>query len=64
MSDYKKGDWTKTWDALYWNFINKNRLFFKKNPRMSMMVSMYDKQLEKKKVEDSKIVQEYFSAIF
>ncbi len=64
MSDYKKGDWTKTWDALYWNFINNNRLFFKKNPRMSMMVSMYDKQSEKKKVEDSKIVQECFSAIF
>ena len=64
MSDYKKGEWTETWDALYWNFINKNRSFFKKNPRMSMMVSMYDKQLEKKKVKDYKIVQKYFKTIF
>ena len=63
MSDYKKEEWAKTWDALYWNFINKNRLFFKKNPRMSMMVSMYDKQLEKKKINDQKIVQEFIQSI-
>jgi len=64
MSDYKKEDWSETWDALYWNFINKNRLFFKKNPRMSMMVSMYDKQLDRKKKRDTKIVQNYFKTIF
>ncbi len=44
MSDYKKGDWCKIWDALYWNFINEERVFFKKNPRMSMMINMYDKK--------------------
>ena len=44
MSDYKKGDWCKVWDALYWNFINVNREFFRKNPRTSMMINMYDKK--------------------
>tara|TARA_Y100000817_G_scaffold294303_1_gene268084 strand:+ start:322 stop:1797 length:1476 start_codon:yes stop_codon:yes gene_type:complete len=44
MSDYKKGDWCGIWDALYWNFINENRDFFRKNPRTSMMINMYDKK--------------------
>ena len=30
-------------DGLYWNFINKNRKFFLKNPRLSMMVRIFDK---------------------
>ena len=38
MSDYKKGDWQKIWDGLYWRFIYKNQSFFQSNPRLSMMV--------------------------
>ena len=44
MSNYKKGEWCGIWDALYWNFINENRDFFRKNPRTSMMINMYDKK--------------------
>ena len=44
MSDYKKGGWSAQWDALYWSFINNHRSFFLKNPRMSMMVRLYDKK--------------------
>ena len=44
MSDYKKGDWCLIWDSLYWGFVDRNRDFFRKNPRMSMMVSMFDKK--------------------
>lgn len=43
MSDYKKGDWCVTWDALYWNFIHKHQQLFSKNPRMSMMVHQVNK---------------------
>lgn len=43
MSNYKKGPWCETWDALYWHFINTHRTEFLKNPRMSMMVRQYDK---------------------
>ena len=49
MSDYKKGEWCDIWDALYWNFINENRDFFKKNPRTSMMINMYDRKPEEMK---------------
>jgi deoxyribodipyrimidine photolyase-related protein len=64
MSNYKKGEWSVVWDALYWNFINKNREFFKKNPRMSMMVSMYDRQKLDKKNQDLNIVTTFMESLF
>ena len=49
MSDYKKGQWSDEMDALYWSFIDRNRDFFLKNPRLSMMVNIFDKMNEDKK---------------
>jgi deoxyribodipyrimidine photolyase-related protein len=49
MSDHKKGDWQKSWDGLYWRFIYKQRSFFESNPRLSMMVRIWDKMPEEKK---------------
>ncbi len=49
MSHYEKGDWCDVWDGLYWRFIEKNHERFAKNPRMSMMVSQYDKLNENRK---------------
>ena len=43
MSNFKKGDWQATWDALFWRFMNVHRDFFLKNPRLGMLVRMYDK---------------------
>jgi deoxyribodipyrimidine photolyase-related protein len=48
MSDYAKGDWSKEWDALYWNFIEKHADKFAKNPRMSLIVSLMNKRKENK----------------
>ena len=51
MMDFKKGEWCNIMDGLYWNFINKNRKFFLKNPRLSMMVRVFDKiKNERKKI--------------
>lgn len=50
MSRYSnKADWAPTVNGLYWNFIDKHRDFFAKNPRMSMMVSMYEKKSDEDK---------------
>ncbi len=43
MSNYKKGEWCKIWDSLFWNFMDKQRSFFLKNPRMRMLISSFDK---------------------
>ena len=36
-------------DGLYWRFINRNRTFFLKNPRLSMMVKVFDKMKTERK---------------
>ena len=49
MSNYKKGEWQAVWDGLFWRFMDTHRSFFKKNPRLSMLVAMYDKMPQEKK---------------
>ena len=44
-----KGEWCKIWDALFWNFMDKQRSFFLKNPRMRMLISSFDKMDNAKK---------------
>ena len=39
-------------DGLYWNFIDRNRDFFLKNPRLSMMVRVLDKMKDDRKKEN------------
>jgi deoxyribodipyrimidine photolyase-related protein len=48
MSNYPKGDWQITWDALFWRFLHVHRVFFLKNPRMGMLVKTFDKMPEEK----------------
>ena len=52
MMDFKKGEWCDVLDGLYWRFIENNRDFFGKNPRLSMMIRVLDKmnQDRKKKI--------------
>ena len=49
--DFKKGPWCNVMDGLYWRFIDRNRNFFLKNPRLSMMVRIFDRiKPERKKL--------------
>ncbi len=49
MMDFQKGDWCDTFDGLYWRFIDKNRSFFKTNPRLNMMINLFDKMKKDRK---------------
>ncbi len=40
MSDYKKADWTGTWDALFWRFMIKHLPFFQTQPRLNVLCTM------------------------
>lgn len=42
MSNFPKGEWQQTWDALFWRFLHNNRDFFKQNPRMGMLLKTFD----------------------
>lgn len=44
MSDYKKGEWSEIWNALFWRFMIKHEDFFRKNPRMNMLLSSFHKR--------------------
>jgi deoxyribodipyrimidine photolyase-related protein len=48
MSNFKKGEWQKTWDGLFWRFMNNHRDFFLQNPRLGMLVRTFDKMNEEK----------------
>ena len=49
MSNYKKGEWCDTVDGLYWSFIERNRDFYEKNPRLGFQAKLLDKlDIEKK----------------
>ncbi len=43
MSKAKPGDWCDGVDGLYWGFIENNKTFFSKNPRLSMMARTIEK---------------------
>jgi deoxyribodipyrimidine photolyase-related protein len=43
MSNYSKGSWCSLWDGLYWDYIARHADEYARNPRMSMMVRMYEK---------------------
>ncbi len=43
MGPWKKGPWCDALDGLYWDFVEKNREFYAKNPRMSMILGTLDR---------------------
>lgn len=59
MSDYPDGEWAGQWDALFWNFINDNKEFFAKNPRLGMMLRTFEKMPEEKQQQHIKTAKEF-----
>lgn len=49
MGNYASGDWCDTLDGLYWRFIEDNRAFFERNPRMKAMTSHLDRMDDEKR---------------
>lgn len=58
MSDYPKGEWCKVWDALFWNFMNKQQAFLS-NPRLGMLIRTYDKMSDEKKSEINLLAERF-----
>jgi deoxyribodipyrimidine photolyase-related protein len=50
MSNYARGPWCDTWDALYWRYIYDHSDLFSTNPRMSMVVNLV-KKMDKTKLK-------------
>lgn len=63
MGDFEKGDWQPIWDGLFWRFMHTHREFFLKNPRLSMLVKMFDKMPEQKRNEHLRVATHYLQAL-
>ena len=59
MMDFKKDDWCEVLDGLYWRFIENNKDFFIKNPRLSMMVRVLDKMNKDRKNKIINLADEF-----
>ena len=63
MSDFKKGEWQKTWDALFWRFLHVHRDFFGKNPRLNMLVRNFDKMNSEKQQAHLNTAEKFLESI-
>ncbi len=61
MSNYKKGEWQAIWDGLFWRFMNTHRTFFLSNPRLGMLVHMFDKMPRDKQNQHLMNAQHYLN---
>ncbi|MEJ7589335.1 MAG: cryptochrome/photolyase family protein [Ferruginibacter sp.] len=63
MSDYQKGEWTETWDGLFWRFMHVQRDFFLKNPRLGMLIKTFDKMPEVKRNRHIENAENYLAKL-
>ena len=63
MSNYKKGEWQATWDGLFWRFMDTHRAFFLSNPRLGMLVRMYDKMPKEKQQSHLENASNYLESL-
>lgn len=63
MSDYKKGEWQKIWDGLFWRFMSGHRNFFLKNPRLGMLVKSFDKMPAEKQKTHLSTAENYLQSL-
>ena len=63
MSNYPAGEWTKTWDGLYWRWILKHLKALEKNPRWAMMCSTARKMAASKQAEHLSAAHAFLSQI-
>jgi deoxyribodipyrimidine photolyase-related protein len=59
MMHFKKGPWCDVMDGLYWRFIDKNKKFFLKNPRLAMMVRVSEKMNQERKARILKAADKF-----
>ena len=63
MSNYKKGEWQEIWDGLFWRFMHTHRNFFLSNPRLGMLVRMFDKMPHEKREKHIKNGERYLQTL-
>ncbi len=63
MSNYKKGEWSVIWDALFWRWIIRNSKALKGNPRWAMMVRNGEKMTDEKRESHLETAERYLKGL-
>ncbi len=63
MGDFRKGDWSRIWDGLFWRFMDVHRDFFLKNPRLGMLVRSFDKMSVGKRSAHIETAENYLQSL-
>ncbi len=63
MSDFKKGPWCETWNALFWNFIDQHRSFFEKQPRLAVILGNLDRMGPSKRKQIKRQASEFLNSL-
>ena len=63
MSDYPNGDWQPIWDGLFWRFMDTNRDFLSKNPRLRMLINTLDKMDDLKRESHFKAAENFLETL-
>ena len=63
MSDYASGDWQQIWDGLFWRFMSRHSDFFRKNPRLSMLLHSYNRMSEEKRKEHMSVADAFLEGL-
>lgn len=63
MSDYKKGEWSDIWDALFWSFVGKHYEVLQKEGRLGFIGVQYAKMSPEKKLEYNTVAMSYLEEL-
>lgn len=63
MSDFKKGQWSVTWDALFWRFVVVHADVFENNQRMSFLMRTWAAMDIKKKNGHLAVAGQYLDSL-
>ncbi len=63
MGDWNKGPWQEIWDGLFWRFMHVHRDFFLKNPRLGMLIKIFDKMPVEKRNTHLKNAAQYLESL-
>ncbi len=63
MSNYKNDDWCIIWDGLFWKFINDNKIYFRKQYRLSMLTRNLDKMKPEKLNQHFQVANKYLKEL-
>jgi deoxyribodipyrimidine photolyase-related protein len=59
MSNYRRGEWSAVWDALYWRKVSRMQELLKKNYRMAAQVAFWEKKSAADKKELLGLAEEF-----